>query len=87
MIKIRAMGTTQDLKWLLKIFERESRFIMDEPSAFLDIKGNGKGIYKRVHTKIFREPEEYKLYKEQKKQGKHKDENTYYGSGRRLSDY
>ena len=85
MIKIRAMGTKQDLKWLLKIFERESRFIMDEPSDFLEIKGKGHGIYKRVLTNLYRDPDEYRFHMDQRKQRK-KDLNTYCGSGRRLSD-
>ena len=53
MIKIRLQGTTKDIKWFLKILERDKRFMTNEPSRPLDIKGSEK--YKRVFTEIYRD--------------------------------
>jgi hypothetical protein len=51
MLKVRLQGTTKDIKWFLKILERDKRFMTNEPSRPLDIKGSEK--YKRVFSYIF----------------------------------
>ena len=42
MLKVRLQGTTKDIKWFLKILERDKRFMINEPSRPLDIKGSDK---------------------------------------------
>ena len=58
MLKIRLQGTTQDIKWFLKILKRDRRFISNIPSDPLPIKGTIK--YKRVFTEIFRDEDDYR---------------------------
>ena len=76
MIKIRIQGTTNDIKWFLKILKRDKRFILNNPSELMDIKGTGK--YKRVYTEVFRDEEDY--HKTVKEAGP-KKQNYYVGTG------
>lgn len=57
MLKIRLQGTANDIRWFLKILKRDTRFITNDPSDLLDIKGTEK--YKRVFAEIFRDKDEY----------------------------
>lgn len=61
MLKIRLQGTTYDIKWFLKILERNKSFTMNTPSDPQDIKGTNK--YKRVYAEIYREDKEFKYKK------------------------
>ena len=56
MLKIRLQGTTNDIKWFLKILKRDKRFYMNTPSNPQEIKGTKK--YKRVYTEVYRDGEE-----------------------------
>lgn len=60
MLKIRLQGTTNDLKWFIKMLSRDKRFVINTPSDPQDIKGSKK--YKRVYTEIFRTKEEFQRY-------------------------
>lgn len=57
MLKIRLQGTVNDIRWFLKILERDNRFITNNPSEPMDIKGSVK--FKRAYTEIFRDKTEY----------------------------
>jgi hypothetical protein len=89
MLKIRLQGTTKDIKWFLKMMERDKRFVINNPSRFLPVKGTEK--YKRVFTEVFRDEEDLRRYAEQQEIER---QSKYYGSGtvfigrsRRNSDY
>ena len=82
MLKIRLQGTTNDLKWFLKILERDKRFVTNEPSIPMDIKGSNK--YKRVYTEVFRSEEDCRRYKESLRPVK---QNLYVGSGTAFDVY
>ena len=62
MLKIRLQGTTNDIKWFMKILSRDKRFKINTPSDPQDIKGSKK--YKRVYTEIFRDTDEYQRFNE-----------------------
>ena len=62
MLKIRLQGTTKDIKWFLKMMQRDKRFVMNNPSDFMNIKGTVK--YKRVFTEVFRSEDDMKKYAE-----------------------
>ena len=76
MLKVRLQGTTKDIKWFLKILERDKRFMTNEPSRPLDIKGSEK--YKRVFTEIYRDESEYL---DKKRKNETRTRTQYYGSG------
>ena len=57
MLKIRLQGTVNDIRWFLKILERDNRFITNNPSESMDIKESVK--FKRAYTEIFRDKTEY----------------------------
>lgn len=58
MLKIRMQGTTQDIKWFMKMMKRDSRFITNEPSEPMPIKGTDR--YKRVFVEVFRDEDDYR---------------------------
>ena len=76
MLKIRLQGTTNDIKWFIKILTRDKRFKVNTPSDPQDIKGTKK--YKRVYAEIFRDMDEYQSYNEDPEP---KFVSKYYGSG------
>jgi hypothetical protein len=76
MLKIRLQGTTNDIKWFLKILNRDKRFFLNTPSDPQDIKGTKR--YKRVYTEIFRNKEDLERYKSEPGP---KIKRHYYGSG------
>ena len=76
MLKIRLQGSSQDIKWFLKILNRDSRFITNTPSDPMPIKGTEK--YKRVFTEIFRDEDDYR--RTRALAGPHK-EHRYVGTG------
>ncbi len=77
MLKLRIQGEKNDIKWFLKILERDRRFIMNEPSEPMEIKGTSR--YKRVYVEIFRNKDDYA--KTHDLAGPKKD-NSYAGSGK-----
>ena len=80
MLKIRLQGTTKDIKWFLKILKKDNRFIANEPSDIMAIKGSKR--YKRAYTELFRDLGDLRSYKsKQKKEKQPKVVMHYYGSG------
>ncbi len=77
MLKIRLQGTTNDIKWFLKLLKNDKRFKTNKPSDIMDISGSNK--YKRVYTEIFRNEEPVKEYG--KSNHNKKTDNKYYGTG------
>ena len=77
MLKLRIQGERNDIKWFLKILERDKRFILNEPSEPMEIKGTSR--YKRVYVEIFRNKDDYA--KTNALAGPSKT-NSYVGSGR-----
>ena len=76
MLKIRLQGTTNDLKWFIKLLKRDKRFVINNPSDPQDLKGSKK--YKRMYTEVFRSNEELMSYKESSEPQLTR---CYYGSG------
>ena len=76
MLKIRLQGTMKDIKWFLKILNRDRRFIMNTPSEPMEIKGTTR--YKRVFTEIFRDEEDFRRTKVL---AGPKEKRRYYGTG------
>ena len=60
MLKIRIQGTTNDIKWFLRLMSRNRQYTMNNPSEPMDI--NGSQRYKRVYTEVFRDKDEYSRY-------------------------
>lgn len=82
MLKIRLQGTTRDIKWFLKILKKDNRFILNEPSDPMAIKGSNK--YKRVYSEIFRDLDDLRAFKSRNTNTESKDpkiERIYVGSG------
>ena len=52
MIKMRLQGTKNDIRWLMKILGKDSRFDLVDTSDFMKIKGSAK--FKRMYTNIYR---------------------------------
>ena len=52
MIKIRLQGTKNDIRWLVRLFQRDKRFEVQNVSTFFDNVGTDK--YKRVYAEIHR---------------------------------
>ena len=80
MLKIRLQGTTNDIKWFLKILKKDNRFIANEPSDIMAIKGTKR--YKRAYTELFRDLSDFRTYNNRlKKDEKPTIVRHYYGSG------
>ena len=77
MLKIRLQGTTNDIKWFIKMLKKDERFKMNTPSEIMDISSSAK--YKRIYTEIFRLDEPMTKYAKEK----HKKDikNRYFGTG------
>ena len=52
MLKIRLQGTRNDIRWFLKILEKDNRFDVFDTSDIMSIKTSNR--YKRLYTNIFR---------------------------------
>ena len=77
MLKIRLQGTTNEMKWFIKILNRDKRFVISTPSEPQSVMGTNR--YKKIYTEIFRDTEEYQKYI------KSKESNTiskYFGTGK-----
>ena len=56
MLKIRLQGTRKDIKWFMKMLEKDKRFVLGSVSDIYD--NNGTFRYKRLYADIFRNDEE-----------------------------
>ena len=52
MIKMRLQGSRNDIRWFLKILEKDDRFDVVDTSEMFSIKTSNR--YKRLYTNIFR---------------------------------
>ena len=53
MLKIRLQGTKNDIRWLVRLFQRDKRFEVQNVSTFFDNVGtdNYKRVYAESHRK------------------------------------
>ena len=52
MIKMRLQGTKNDIRWFLKVLEKDKRFDLVDTSDFYQIKTSNR--FKRLYTNVFR---------------------------------
>ena len=52
MIKLRLQGTKNDIRWFLRLLNKNPNMDVENTSTFFDNVGTKK--YKRVYTEIFR---------------------------------
>ena len=50
MVKVRLQGTKREIRWFLKILERDSRCSVENTSDFFSNKGTDR--YKRLYTEV-----------------------------------
>ena len=55
LVKLRVMGTPNDLKWFVKLIHRHKKIKVNSTSDNLPVKGSKR--FKRVHMEIEREEE------------------------------
>lgn len=75
-LKLRLQGTKNDIRWFLKILNREKKVNVKNVSPFFDNKGTKK--YKRLYSEIHRKNE----HASEKGQTNIESENNYFGSGK-----
>ena len=51
-IKMRLQGTKNDIRWFLKVLEKDKRFDLVDTSDFYQIKTSNR--FKRLYTNVFR---------------------------------
>ena len=59
MIKVRVQGTKREIRWFLKLLERDSRFSLENTSTFFNNQGTDR--YKRLYTEVHRTQDENKI--------------------------
>ncbi len=52
MLKIRLQGTKNDIRWFVRLLQRDKRFELNNVSTFFDNVGTDK--YKRVYEEVSR---------------------------------
>ena len=52
MLKVRLQGARNDIRWFLKILEKDDRFDVLDTSDIMSIKTSNR--FKRVYTNIYR---------------------------------
>ena len=77
MLKLRLQGTKNDIRWFLKILNREKKLDVKNTSTFFDNKGTSKN--KRLYTEIYRKNE---MASEKERANVEPVENSYFGSGK-----
>lgn len=56
MIKVRVQGTKREIRWFLKLLERDKRFRLENTSTFFNNKGTDR--HKRLYTEVHRTQDE-----------------------------
>lgn len=84
MLKIRLQGTKNDIRWFLKILDREKKLEVANTSTFFSNKGTNK--YKRVYSEIYRKGHGKSAQKESNQkaaldQASNERRIEYFGSG------
>ena len=77
MLKVRVQGTKNDIRWFIRLLEREPRVVLENTSTFFKNKGTNK--YKHVYTQVHRANAK-KEFKKEAPQNPGKD--NYCGSGK-----
>ena len=52
MVKVRLQGSRNEIRWFLKILEKDPRFDVEDTSDMFSIKTSNR--YKRLYTNIYR---------------------------------
>ena len=52
MIKMRLQGSRNEIRWFLKVLEKDPRFDVEDTSEMFSIKTSNR--YKRLYTNIYR---------------------------------
>ena len=61
MLKIRLQGTKNDIRWFVRLLQRDKRFDVNNVSTFFDNVGTDK--YKRVYAEVSRKNRKYEAVK------------------------
>lgn len=87
MIKVRVQGTKREIRWFLKLMERDKRFRLENTSTFFNNKGTDK--YKRLYTEVHRTQEEKAASesRSRKRTSEHRNAEIACASGRIFGSY
>ena len=87
MIKVRVQGTKREIRWFLKLLERDKRFRLENTSTFFNNKGTDK--YKRLYTEVHRtqDEKEISLQKRNRRTSEHRNTGIACASGRVFGSY
>ena len=88
MIKVRMQGTKREIRWFLKLLKRDSRFRLENTSAFFNNKGPDR--YKRLYTEVHRKKESQEPHENRgraRTQEYGKTKRNAYAPGRAFGNY
>jgi len=87
MIKVRVQGTKREIRWFLKLLERDKRFSLENTSTFFNNKGTDR--YKRLYTEVHRTQDEKEISSKKKnsRTSEHKNTGIACASGRVFGSY
>lgn len=77
MLKLRLQGTKNEIRWFIRLLQREPRVDLENTSTFFSNKGTER--YKRLYTQVNRVDAKSKSAK---KKSEDSEKDTYCGSGR-----
>lgn len=78
MLKIRLQGTKNDIRWFIRLLQRDRRLDIENVSTFFDNTGTER--YKRVYAELYRKNRGSGKESKEPMQHERKDSN-YVGSG------
>ena len=87
MIKVRVQGTKREIRWFLKLLERDKRFRLENTSTFFNNKGTDR--YKRLYTEVHRTQDEKEISpkKRNRRTSEHRNTGIACASGRVFGSY
>ena len=87
MLKVRVQGTKREIRWFLKLLERDKRFRLENTSTFFNNKGTDK--YKRLYTEVHRTQDEKEIssQKRNRRTSEHRRTGIACASGRTFGSY
>ena len=87
MIKVRVQGTKREIRWFLKLLERDKRFRLENTSTFFNNKGTDR--YKRLYTEVHRtqDKKEISPKKGNSRTSEHRNTGIACASGRVFGGY
>ncbi len=77
MLKIRLQGTKNDIRWFIRLLQRDKRLDLENVSTFFNNAGTER--YKRVYAEVYRKSEGSDKEPDSEKQ--ETVSNNYVGSG------